>query len=686
MGSFRDLLSRWLGKPGRADGPAAGRPRRVKQPRPGNVRPLEEGSPMVVFTQGEATVIMDRDAFDYTYGDADSPDPAQADLDELWPRLTRVCVLSGALYGGRAMGGDVLLDTDDPGALRELADCLRVVEDTRTFGHCACLGGPTLELYAGPELLATLGLQHGKAIRWARWYHDARLRDGGRLRRWLTGRGVGAGLLESIDRRGNDFLFGREEPASDDQRRARELAARARSRARAGQMAEALEDCNRSLAIAADADTCGLRGLVHYQLQELEAAAADCSEAIRRGLRQAEVYFTRGVACDHQGHAEQAHADFSMAIHLEPGHAGAHNSRALVRARLGRADEALADLAEAIRLAPDWFLPYLTRAQMRQQRGDHDGVLADCADVIRVLERAPGAPAPGNLAAAYLCRGHARVAREEPVAARDDYDRALDLAADCVDALNARGWLHFREGRTDLALADFDAVVRLAGQQGGWGLPPPGGLTIVGPVRPGAAYAQRASARLQMGEWERALEDLDEATRRDPEAGYVYGLRGQVYLSRDRHDEALADFGQAIRWAPEDPTAYLARARLHARRGEYQQQQDDLRAVLSRDPQQDYACNSLAWLLATCPDARFRDGARAVELATRACDKTGWTNHHHLDTLAAACAEAGRFDQACGHQERALALLPEGDDQGRYRARLEQYRAGQPHRDPGGVG
>src|SRR5262245_35343506 len=64
---------------------------------------IKANSPMVAFLQGNVQMLMDRDAFDYTYGDADGPDPAQRDLDELLPRVTRVCVLEGAIFQGRAL-------------------------------------------------------------------------------------------------------------------------------------------------------------------------------------------------------------------------------------------------------------------------------------------------------------------------------------------------------------------------------------------------------------------------------------------------------------------------------------------------------------------------------------------------------------------------------------------------------
>ena len=58
------------------------------------------------------------------------------------------------------------------------------------------------------------------------------------------------------------------------------------------------------------------------------------------------------------------------------------------------------------------------------------------------------------------------------------------------------------------------------------------------------------------------------------------------------------------------------------------------------------ACNNYAMILATCPEAKYRDGKKAVEAATRACELTEWKKADFLDTLAAAYAEAGDFNAA----------------------------------------
>jgi len=93
------------------------------------------------------------------------------------------------------------------------------------------------------------------------------------------------------------------------------------------------------------------------------------------------------------------------------------------------------------------------------------------------------------------------------------------------------------------------------------------------------------------------------------------------------------------------------------------------------------AClNSASWIRATSPDHAVRDGARAIDLARRACEITDWNDYQVFDTLAAAYAEAGDFDHAIEWQRSAMERTT-GDETEAFGARLEQYRAKQPYRD-----
>jgi tetratricopeptide (TPR) repeat protein len=105
--------------------------------------------------------------------------------------------------------------------------------------------------------------------------------------------------------------------------------------------------------------------------------------------------------------------------------------------------------------------------------------------------------------------------------------------------------------------------------------------------------------------------------------------------------------------------------------------------ALEIDPSNVEARNNMAWVLATWPETRIRDGKKAVELAERADVLTDRVNPIISVTLAAAYAEAGRFPDALKTAERALTLAT---GQGNaalttsIRAQIELYQSGSPFR------
>jgi uncharacterized protein len=95
------------------------------------------------------------------------------------------------------------------------------------------------------------------------------------------------------------------------------------------------------------------------------------------------------------------------------------------------------------------------------------------------------------------------------------------------------------------------------------------------------------------------------------------------------------------------------------------------------------ARGNLAWMLATCPDARARNGLRALALAKEDLERLG-AGARELDNLAAACAETGDFTCAVSAQTRAVALMKQrsaqSDETLEAQIRLERYKAGKPWR------
>ena len=84
---------------------------------------------------------------------------------------------------------------------------------------------------------------------------------------------------------------------------------------------------------------------------------------------------------------------------------------------------------------------------------------------------------------------------------------------------------------------------------------------------------------------------------------------------------------------------------------------------------------------ASSPVAALRNGPEAVQLASGLCLKTEWKNSRSLDTLAAAYAEVGAFNQAAKTEEQALELhdMPAETRQG-MQQRLDLYRQHKPFR------
>ncbi len=98
---------------------------------------------------------------------------------------------------------------------------------------------------------------------------------------------------------------------------------------------------------------------------------------------------------------------------------------------------------------------------------------------------------------------------------------------------------------------------------------------------------------------------------------------------------------------------------------------------LKKSASQNYvpSMNDLAWTLATDRDDALRDGAEAVQLAEKACQKDNWKSPQYVDTLAAAYAEVERWDDAVKTQEHALTILGAGDAKTKaiFESRLQQY-------------
>lgn len=143
-------------------------------------------------------------------------------------------------------------------------------------------------------------------------------------------------------------------------------------------------------------------------------------------------------------------------------------------------------------------------------------------------------------------------------------------------------------------------------------------------------------------------------------------------LEREGQDElALEQYEFARKADPSLTKATRAKARLLVRVGQSAEAADCLRKALA-GPADAELINDLAWLLATTPDDRLRDGAQAIALAQAACAATEHRRPEFLDTLAAALAASGRFEEAARIEQAAIELAGRGGNAS-MRIELEQH-------------
>lgn len=291
--------------------------------------------------------------------------------------------------------------------------------------------------------------------------------------------------------------------------------------------------------------------------------------------------------------------------------------------------------------------------------GDFGDVIDQCH---RALDAGPERETADSLAKlgawAYNRRGELLVDKGDEHSAFEDFQEAIQLDPNNWSALHNRGVTLARYHKQTEALADFNRVVDLA---------------------PSFAIARynRGELLSQMGRWESAAEDYTVAMQSMPEEAALFAARGAALNELGKRSEAAVDYNHAIRLDPTSATSYVGRGNVFASEGMYEQAAQDFEQALKFDPRSAAAYRSTAWLLATCPIERFRDGQQAVESAGRLAQLRGNEDPMVLDTLAVAHAAAGNFSQAITYEQQAIVLEEDAKLKQQYLKRLGYYRRGE---------
>jgi tetratricopeptide (TPR) repeat protein len=299
---------------------------------------------------------------------------------------------------------------------------------------------------------------------------------------------------------------------------------------------------------------------------------------------------------------------------------------------------------------------------------------------------------------AHFFLGRALEAKGQTVAAMSEYQEALRLRPDFDSAHTMLGLLLAKEKKFDEAEAQYQAALKSdpesAAAQSDWGM-----------------------ALAMQGRWQESGEHYQQAVRLDPTLAEAHSGLGVDYLQTGQLAEGTAELRTALKLNPGDsesrgnlgqalnqqqqwaeaaellkplassePTNFNVQFQYALDMEHLGQTRDAIShyaAALLQNPDSPDALQHRAWIAATDSQAEFRNGAQAVEMASRACELTGQKRPSMLLTLAAAYAEAGRFGDALATVGKAeeLAKAQGQKELAAEAARLRaSFAAGQPFR------
>jgi tetratricopeptide (TPR) repeat protein len=319
------------------------------------------------------------------------------------------------------------------------------------------------------------------------------------------------------------------------------------------------------------------------------------------------------------GKAQEALQDFDASLKLDPKHASTYEVRGLALAMLKRLDEARESYSKAVELAPKSPALLLERAQINFMS-------------------------------------------EKFEAAVEDATLALKIDPENGAALLLRSQALSRLGKSEAALADVDEVLK---------------------ARPNLSPALRTRAVIEAsaGKTEEAIEDLQRIADQAPDDVEVRFQLAVLYRSQKKFTKAFTVLEAALSLAPDNWLLHYTRADMNLSIGKHADALKDYELAFAGQSKDSGLLNNFAWLLATSPDDKVRDGQRAVKLATQAAELTQFKQAHILSTLAACYAETGDFEKAKEWSQKSVDVATDDDMKANLRKELASYEGRHPWRE-----
>lgn len=333
----------------------------------------------------------------------------------------------------------------------------------------------------------------------------------------------------------------------------------------------------------------------------------------------------------------------------------AHNNLATILQKNGQLDQAIAHYEQTVSTRPHPEKAHYNLGAAFSQAGKIDKAISHYEKALQL--RPDYAEAHYNLAGDLSKKGQIDDAISH-------YQKTIELRPNDADAHNNLGSALLQKGRVRDAITHYETALRLRGND------------------PDIEY-NLANAFANSGEIDDAIVHYQRAVEIRPDQAQAQYELGSALLQKGRPDDAIARYQQVLKVQPDHVKARVNLANLLLQKGDIENATAHYEKSLEIAPQDVTTQINLAWVLATCSDAKFRNGDRALELARRASATSDGSNPFALHSLAAAYAETGQFPDAMQTAEEALRLAREIHNNALVKAlekEIEFYKAGRPYR------
>ncbi len=374
---------------------------------------------------------------------------------------------------------------------------------------------------------------------------------------------------------------------------------------------------------------------------KLEDALAKVEGAIEDAPYFAGAYFTQGLVYKNMEEFDQSIAAYSQAITLDPEYIAVYNNRGRVYASMGEQEMAVADFTTAIELDPEYVNGYFNRTISYAELDDLEAARADVLKVqelsddpdmlswaeealaeLDVVELPTEAPATTSTSSAsdHVDLGMEYSEQGQFDEAIAEFQKALELEPDNVDAQRNLGTAYFDQGKWEKAVVAYERAIEI---DPNWD-EAYGELAAVyaklGRLEEAVAAGEKAielipdeaSAHLNLGvayknqgQIDKAIIEYEKAIELDPDLSMPHYNLGIIYSGQGRLDEAVAEWEETIKLAPDDVMAHSNLGLAYYEQGRLDEAVVVLEKGLQIDP--DYAGTHLNLGLA------YRDVGRVDE-------------------------------------------------------------------------